>query len=611
MLRRVLFHDLERRPLGYPVSPAVSGGRDAGKGKMADLQELEACRDVRRQPERGALRMKRHQETPSTDSSAPNQEGAAPSTSPVLPSHRQRVRETVSELRLLFDLSQVIDHSRDISHSLEATLSLMAQHLHMMRGMITLVSPHTGEIRIEVAHGLNPAEQRRGHYALGEGVTGRVIQSGQPMVVSNVSASPIFLNRTRSRDLQKDTIAFICVPIKFEDEVLGALSVDRVFADAVTLEEDERILTIIASMIAHAARARQNVMDERVAAIEENMRLRNALSAPLRPHGFVGNSDAMRLVYEQISQVAPSSTTVLLYGESGTGKELAAHAIHSAGKRSKGPFISLNCAALPENLIESELFGHEKGAFTGASGIRKGRFELADGGTLFLDEVGELSLLTQAKLLRVLQERCFERLGGTESLSVDVRIITATNRDLARMVEEGTFRRDLYYRLNVFPIHMPPLRERQNDIQPLAAYFVDKYAAANGRSGIRISLAVMDMLQRYSWPGNIRELENVMERAVLLVGQDGLILPQHLPRELHSTHCPFGPEAHKGPVEPYTASGTLQDRLDELERACITDALARHKGHMGHAAQALGLTERVMALRMKKHGISYKDFRQH
>lgn len=266
---------------------------------------------------------------------------------------------------------------------------------------------------------------------------------------------------------------------------------------------------------------------------------------------------------------------------------------------------------MPENLIESELFGHEKGAFTGASGIRKGRFELADGGTLFLDEVGELSLLTQAKLLRVLQERCFERLGGTESLSVDVRIITATNRDLARMVEEGTFRRDLYYRLNVFPIHMPPLRERQNDIQPLAAYFVDKYAAANGRSGIRISLAVMDMLQRYSWPGNIRELENVMERAVLLVGQDGLILPQHLPRELHSTHCPFGPEAHKGPVEPYTASGTLQDRLDELERACITDALARHKGHMGHAAQALGLTERVMALRMKKHGISYKDFRQH
>lgn len=553
----------------------------------------------------------KHDTTPSTTSAMPGQEGSASSPSSLLPRHRGQVRETVDELRLLFDISQVIDHSRDISHSLEATLKLMARHLHMMRGMITLVSPHTGEIRIEVAHGLNPAEQRRGHYALGEGVTGRVIQSGQPMVVSNVSDSPIFLNRTRSRDLQKDAIAFICVPIKFEDDVLGALSVDRVFADAVTLEEDERVLTIIASMIAHAARARQHVMDERIAAIEENMRLRNALSAPLRPHGFVGNSDAMRLVYEQISQVAPSTTTVLLCGESGTGKELAAHAIHAAGKRNTGPFISLNCAALPENLIESELFGHEKGAFTGASGMRKGRFELADGGTLFLDEVGELSLMIQAKLLRVLQERCFERLGGTETLAVDVRIITATNRDLSRMVEEGTFRRDLYYRLNVFPIHMPPLRERQNDIQPLAAYFADKYAAANGRSGIRISLAVMDMLQRYDWPGNIRELENVMERAVLLVGQEGLILPQHLPRELHSTHCPFGQSGPGRQGEIQTATGTLQDRLNELERACITDALARHKGHMGHAAQALGLTERVMALRMKKHGISYKEFRQH
>ena len=295
---------------------------------------------------------------------------------------------------------------------------------------------------------------------------------------------------------------------------------------------------------------------------------------------------------------------VLLLGETGTGKEVAANIVHRCSARHGGAFVKMNCGNIPENLVDSELFGHEKGAFTGADAMHRGRFERADRGVLLLDELGELPLTAQARLLRVLQERCFERLGGTESLSVDVRIITATNRDLARMVEEGTFRRDLYYRLNVFPIHMPPLRERQNDIQPLAAYFVDKYAAANGRSGIRISLAVMDMLQRYTWPGNIRELENVMERAVLLVGQDGLILPQHLPRELHSTHCPFGPAAHKGPVEPYAASGTLQDRLDELERACITDALARHKGHMGHAAQALGLTERVMALRRNMASIT-------
>lgn len=521
------------------------------------------------------------------------------------------VRDSVDELRLLFDLSQIIDSSTDMNQTLESTLSFMGQHLHMMRGMITLISPHTGEIHIETAYGLKPAEQKRGHYALGEGVIGRVIQSGQPMVVSNVSKSPVFLNRTRSRNLQKDSIAFICVPIKLEDEVFGALSVDRLFADAVTLEEDERLLTVIASMIARAAKARQTVMDERMAVIEENMRLHNALSTPLRPQGFVGSSEAMCRIYEQIAQVAPSSTTVLLYGESGTGKELAARSIHSASGRNNGPFISLNCAALPENLIESELFGHEKGAFTGASGVRKGRFELADGGTLFLDEVGELSLITQAKLLRVLQERRFERLGGMQSISVDVRIITATNRDLKSMVEEGTFRRDLFYRLNVFPIHMPPLRERQNDIQPLAVWFANKFAAAGGRKNIRVSLAVMDMLQRYSWPGNIRELENVMERAVLLVGPEGIILPQHLPQELHSAHCPFGAAGKGGETETVMAAGTLQERLDELERACIVDALARCEGHMGRAAQTLGLTERVMALRMKKHGISYKTFRRH
>lgn len=521
------------------------------------------------------------------------------------------VHDSVGELRLLFELSQIIDSSTDMNRTLESTLAFMAQHLHMMRGMITLVSPHSGEIYIETAYGLNSSQQKRGRYAPGEGVIGRVIQSGQPMLVSNVSDSPLFLNRTRSRDLCKETISFISVPIKQEDKVFGALSVDRLFADAVTLEEDERLLTVIASMIARAAKARQKVMDESRAVIEENMRLHNALSSPLRPQGFVGSSESMCRIYEQIAQVAPSTTTVLLYGESGTGKELAARSIHSASGRSSGPFISLNCAALPESLIESELFGHEKGAFTGASGVRKGRFEMADGGTLFLDEVGELSLITQAKLLRVLQERRFERLGGMESIDVDVRIITATNRSLKDMVEEGTFRRDLFYRLNVFPIHMPPLRERRSDIQPLAVWFAEKFAGRNGRKNIRVSLAVMDMLQRYRWPGNIRELENVMERAVLLMGPEGIILPQHLPPELHSAHCPFGTTGTHGASEAFTGTGTLQERLDELERACIVDALARCDGHMGHAAQMLGLTERVMALRMKKHGISYKSFRRH
>ena len=316
----------------------------------------------------------------------------------------------------------------------------------------------------------------------------------------------------------------------------------------------------------------------------------------------------MQQVYARIDQVARSSATVLLRGESGTGKELAALAIHAASPRANRPFITLNCAALPEALVENELFGHERGAFTGAQGLYRGRFEQADGGTLFLDEVGDLPPLTQAKLLRVIQERSYERLGGTETRRADVRLITATNRPLEDMVHQGTFRGDLYYSLNVFPIELPPLRERSGDIALLADHFMKKFAAAGGQTEMHLSLSAADMLQRYEWPGNIRELENIMERAVLLAGEEGVILPQHLPPDLHSKGCPIsapGPRRAQG-----RAIGPLQPRLDELEKGCILEALRRHEGNMGKAARELGLTDRIMALRMKKYGITYKEFRR-
>lgn len=497
------------------------------------------------------------------------------------------------QLHLLLELAQVMNAVSDVGQALDKALKLMAAHLDMVRGAITLVSPQTGEIRTEAAYGLKPAECRRGRYGRGEGITGRVIESGLPMYISNVSEEPLFLNRTRSRNLKKEGISFICVPIRLNDQVVGALSVDRVRTDAATLEDEVHLLLIIATLLGHAALETQGHMDEET-------------RSSLRPKGFVGNSENMQKVYAQIAQVAPSTTTVFLQGESGTGKELAARAIHAASARANQPFISLNCAALPENLIESELFGHERGAFTGASTTRKGRFELADGGTLFLDEVGELSLATQAKLLRVLQERSFERLGGMETLHVDVRFITATNRNLEEMVAEGSFRRDLFYRLNVFPIFLPPLRFRPEDILPLASHFITRFAVANGRKNARLSLAVMDMLQRYAWPGNIRELENVMERAVLLMGRENLVLPQHLPPALHSSHEQTVGTEHA--VRPGLA-GSLQERLDELERACIVEALESSQGKIGKAAASLGLTERIMALRLKKYHISYKSFR--
>ena len=460
------------------------------------------------------------------------------------------------QLHLLSALAELVTNSESVDATLHSALRLMAQYLNMMRGAVTLVSPKNGEIRIEAAYGLKPAEARRGRYALGEGITGRVIETGRPMFISQVSKEPRFLNRTRSRDLIKDDISFICVPILLKDQVVGALSVDRLLADEATLSDEMRLLGIISTLLSHVAMESQEHMDDVTSQIP-------------RPRGFVGNCEAMRLVYEQISLVAPSPTTVLLYGESGTGKELAARAIHAASEFAEGPFVSVNCAALPENLIESELFGYERGAFTGATAMRKGRFELANDGTLFLDEIGELSLLTQAKLLRVLQECAFERLGGTSTIHVNTRVVTATNRDLDAMVSEGTFRRDLFYRLNVFPIMMPPLRCRQDDILPLANHFATMFAKRNGRGTVRLSLAVMDMLQRYAWPGNIRELENVMERALLLVGRAGLVLPQHLPPALHGGQASFGRKSDGEAVASSLRNGSLQAQLDELERAAV------------------------------------------
>lgn len=502
-----------------------------------------------------------------------------------------------SQLALLRELVELVNADGDVAERLEQALALMAAHLPLIHSTVTLVDPRSGEIRINAAYGLNPAERRRGHYLQGEGVTGRVIASGRAMCVCDAGAEPLFLNKTRSRDLKRERVSFLCVPIRLHDQVVGALSVDHLPADAATLEDELHLLQIIAALLAHTA-------------LESLDRMTEAAPARERPRGFVGNSEVMHQVYAQIAQVAPSPATVFLQGESGTGKELAARAIHAASPRAGGPFVSLNCAALPETLIESELFGHERGAFTGAAQMRKGRFELARGGTLFLDEVGELSLLTQAKLLRVLQERVFERLGGMETLRADVRIITATNRDLERMVTEGGFRRDLFYRLNVFPIFLPPLRERQEDILPLAAHFLGRFSAAGGHGRAHLSLAVMDMLQRYAWPGNIRELQNVMERAALLLGSGRVVLPQHLPPALHGPGAVGEPPAAgRGEGHATVPGGSLAARLDEVERASIVEALEACGGHMGKAAAALGLTERVMALRLKKYGISYKSFR--
>ncbi|SEM49671.1 Nif-specific regulatory protein [Syntrophus gentianae] len=506
---------------------------------------------------------------------------------------KRMISREIKELSLLFEISQKLSETLDLKKVLAPILQMMADHMEMLRGTLTILNRKTGEIFIEEAYGLMPEEQAKGKYLPGEGITGRVIDTGQPAIIPRISNEPLFLNRTGSRkNLNKEDISFICVPIKIGPEAIGALSVDRLFNKRISFEEDVRLLTIIASSISQAVRLRQLAEEELDKVREENSRLQNELRIKFAPKNIIGTSKAMLEVYDQINKVCQANTTVLILGESGVGKERVAHAIHYSSKRARGPYIAINCAALPESLIESELFGHEKGAFTGAIGIRKGRFEMAEKGTLFLDEIGELSLALQAKLLRVLQEKKYERVGGGMSLRADVRIIAATNRNLEELLQEGKFREDLYYRLNIFPIVVPPLRDRKTDIPLLADYFIEKYAREIGKEIVRISTPAIDLLMSYAWPGNVRELENCIERAILL-STDGVIQGYHLPPRLQREEISQGTKCR----------GAFKAMIAAYEQEILLEELQRCRGNMARAARALGMTERVMGLRIAKYGI--------
>jgi len=510
-------------------------------------------------------------------------------------------RNRVTELRrseTLVDISQAFAAAEELNRSLFRVLEMLERHHDVVKAAFMFRDPETDELVIEAGIGI-PADGMRARYKLGEGIIGRVVQSAKPIVVPDVSREPLFLNRmSRRRSLQGLALSFVGVPIIYGRSAIGALGVELEMQQHREFEELVRFLEIVAGMTAQAVKADRFAESERRRLLDENTHLRLELKERYELSNLVGNSGPMRQVYEEVAQVAPTSTTVLIRGESGTGKELIAHAIHYNSERAKKPFIKVNCAALPASLIESELFGYEKGAFTGAQGRKKGRFELADGGTLFLDEVGELDVATQVTLLRVLQEREFERVGGTETIKVNVRVIAATNKDLERAMEERTFREDLYYRLNVFAIFVPALRERKTDIMLLADFFLLKYAREHRKSIKRISTPAIDMLVSYHWPGNVRELENTIERAVLVC--DGNVI--------HGHHLP--PTLQTAEASGTVVAVTLADAVAKLEKDLIQDALKTARGNCARAARLLGSTERVMNYKIRKYGVDAARFRR-
>ena len=508
-------------------------------------------------------------------------------------------RESV-ELSVLYRISQAVAHQRDISALLQEVLDILEKDMGMSYGTLTLRRPDTDVFVIEAARGLTPEEHKRGQYRLGEGITGSVAKSGKAEIVPDISKDSRFLNRTRSR--RGSHVAFICVPIIHHRQVIGTISIDIPASQTDMLEPNLEFLRLVANLLAEAVASIREQIGEQESLKAENERLRRQLGDKYQPHNLVGNSKEMRAVYDQVAQVADSSATVLIRGETGTGKELVARAIHFGSSRRNNPFISVNCAALPENLIESELFGHEKGSFTGAAQQRKGRFELANGGTLFLDEIGDITPGVQVRLLRVLQERSFERVGGDKQITVNVRVIAATSRNLEDAIRAGRFREDLYYRLNVFPIHLPPLRERRSDILLLADHFLQKYNQAYGKKLKRISTPAINMMMTYHWPGNVRELENCIERAVL-ASTDEVVHGYTLPPSLQtsdSTNTALLPDA----------GASLMTMVESFEREIIVDALKRHRGIAAAVARHLQTTQRIINYRIKHLGINPQDYRQ-
>jgi Nif-specific regulatory protein len=499
-----------------------------------------------------------------------------------------------NSLQSVLKISQILAEPKGLRANLTSLLEILAAELSANRSFVLFYEAEKERLNPVATNGLSINEFRRLEAKAHKSVLREIFETGEPAVLPRISAEETldFLS------LDNDERSLVSVPVILGKKSLGLLSAEFSYQKNFDFEHISTLLLLAASMIAQTLKTESVAEDERQKLLEENSHLRQELKEKHEFSHIIGNSSPMRQVYDQVTQVARSNTTVLLRGESGTGKEMIANAIHYNSLRSKKPFIKVNCAALPETLIESELFGYEKGAFTGADKTKKGRFEMADGGTLFLDEIGDLPPQTQIKLLRVLQEREFERLGGTETIKINVRLITATNRNLEEAIANGKFREDLFYRLNVFTIFLPPLRERKSDILLLAEHFLEKYELEHNKRIRRISTPAIDMLTAYHFPGNVRELENAIERAVL-VCDSNVIHGHHLPPTLQTAE-----------VTDTVTRASLASAVEAFERDLIQDTLKTTRGNVAKASKMLDSTERILGYKIKKYGIDTMRFRR-
>ena len=517
------------------------------------------------------------------------------------------VQQLLNENELVLKASEIVSSQLNPSEVINELLKLLSTERRLIKARV-LLPDSSDTLRVKYSFGLSRSEETNATYAIGEGITGKVMKEGQFSLVPDVSQEPTYLNKTSSVDsLSAAQTAFIAAPILSDKKPVGVLAVQTVNNDDKLLLEDVNILIIIGSYIQLALKINQLVEEKTQPLVKENKLLREKVSHLGASQGIIGKSDALNEALKTAQQSANTSASVILLGESGTGKEKFARMIHMTGERKTQPFVSVNCAAIPENLLESELFGHEKGSFTGATNARKGRFESAHGGTLFLDEIGDMNLELQGKLLRALQERKIQRIGSEKDIDVDVRIITATHKDIADEVNNKSFRLDLYYRLNVIPIVLPPLRERKGDVKLLALYFLNRANQRYQRNMI-VTQDAMLALVKFDWPGNIRQLENVIERMAVLLEHDVISVEaiDDLLNEESNIQVKFsGNHYNENRKTAYTGL-TLSRPYSHItlaEKDKIIDALHKSRGNKTQAALFLGYTPRQLQYRIKKLNI--------
>jgi len=498
----------------------------------------------------------------------------------------------IRKLTSLLDVSQALASPVNVKSAFHRVLEILERYHGTGKSVISLPAEGDGRrLRLHASIGIRSTHS---DLPLAATLAHQVFESGRPVVVPRVSREPL-LPEPRARG-DADERTYICVPLQQSKKSRGVLEVELAYKADRNYDRTIKFYGVVGSMLAQAIKMQQLLAADRQRLVDENTRLRDELRERYDFSHILGNSGAMRQVCEQVIKVARTNTTVLIRGESGTGKELIAQAIHYNSLRARKAFVKVSCAALPDTLIESELFGYERGAFTGAEQRKKGRFELADAGTLLLDEIGDVTVATQVKLLRVLQEREFERLGGTDPVKVDVRLIAATNADLETLVASGRLRQDLFYRLNVFTIFVPPLRERKSDILLLADHFVETLAAEQGKQVKRISTPAIDALVAYHWPGNVRELQNVIERAVLV--SDGQVIHLH--------HLP--PTLQTAEGSNTAESQSLSTAVAAFERDMIEDALKMARGNRARAARLLQATRRIVNYKIQQYGIDWRRY---